>query len=147
MKRSDRIKAIRSVAEHEEREHSKRFGAAQQNLASAMQKLAELDAYRREYRASTVVKSGAPAAAWQEHNRFLQRLDQAVAAQQAIVRDGEARREKHRQQWMVKRQRLESLSRAVDRFCNTERIAEERREQRELDDAAPRPDALGKPAD
>ena len=70
-----------------------------------------------------------------------------IAAQQAIVRDGEARREKHRQQWMVKRQRLESLSRAVDRFCNTERIAEERREQRELDDAAPRPDALGKPAD
>ena len=147
MKRSDRINAGRSVAEHEEQEYSKRFGAAQQDLAAAMKKLAELDAYRREYRESTVVKSGSSAAAWQEHNRFLQRLDQAVAAQQAIVRDGEARREKHRQQWMVKRQRLESLSRAVDRYSDAERIAADRREQRNLDDAAALRGKLTKPSE
>lgn len=147
MKRSDRIKAIRSVAEHEERQLSKRLGAAQQDLATAKQKLADLDAYRREYRATTVVKSGAPAAAWQEHNRFLQRLDRAVAAQQAVVRDGEARREKHRQQWMVKRQRLESLSRAVERFGEAERVVEGRREQRELDEAASVQNAFDKHTD
>ncbi len=147
MKRSERIKAIRSVAEHEEQEHSKRFGAAQQDLAAAMQKLAELDEYRRDYRETTVVRPGAPAAAWQEHNRFLQRLDQAVAAQQAIVRDGEVRREKHRQQWMVKRQRLESLSRAVERFSDAERSAAERSEQRAQDDVARRTGGFPKPTE
>ncbi len=138
MKRSERIGAIRSVAEHEEREYSKRLGAAQQALAAATKKLAELDAYRREYRQSSGVRSGAPASAWQEHNRFLQRLDHAVAAQEAIVRDSEASREKHRRQWMVKRQRLESLSRAVDRYQDAEQLAQDRRDQRAQDDAAPR---------
>ena len=144
MKRSERIDAIRSVAEHEEREYSKRLGAAQQALTAATQKLAELDAYRREYRATTVVPSGSSAAAWQEHNRFLQRLDQAVAAQQAIVQEGEAVREKHRRQWMAKRQRLESLSRAVDRYQGAEQLAQDRRDQRVQDDSAPRQPPFGK---
>lgn len=145
MKRSERIDAIRSVAEHEEREYSKRLGAAQQALTEATNKLAELDAYRREYRATTVVPSGSSAAAWQEHHRFLQRLDQAVTAQQAIVHEGRAVREKHRRQWMAKRQRLESLSRAVDRYQGAERLAEDRRDQRVQDDSGPRQQPFGKP--
>ena len=134
MKRTERMKNLQSVAEHEERRQSKALGAAQRQLAESKARLEELERYRREYAASMQARSGSPAIHWQEHHRFLQRLDEAIAAQTAIVRDGQARREAHRRQWVQKRRRLDSLARVVER-CESDDLRDaDRREQRESDE-------------
>lgn len=136
MTRTERMKTLRSVAEHEERRQSKALGAAQRQLAENKARLEELKRYRREYAESMGSRSGSPAIHWQEHHRFLQRLDEAIVAQAAIVRDGQARREAHRRQWVKKRQRLDSLARVVERCENDDKRDADRREQRECDERA-----------
>jgi len=90
--------------------------------------------YRNEYRGAIRSRSGSNAMTWQEQQKFLQRLDNAITAQHAVISEAEARREAHRKRWMRKRQRLESLGRALARYENDERREAERRESRELDD-------------
>ncbi|MDX1480335.1 MAG: flagellar export protein FliJ [Woeseiaceae bacterium] len=129
---------LQSIAEHEERQQSKAFGAAQRKLADSEARLEELNLYRREYEGSIASRSGSSAIHWQEHHRFLQRLDEAIASQAAIVRDGRARREAHRRQWTLKRQRLESLTRVVERLEAADSRDAERLEQRESDECGNR---------
>ena len=139
MKRADRIRSLYALAEHEEKQHSRAFAAARQQVSDDLKRLQELSAYRREYQQSRPSNSGASSMQWQEHHKFLLRLDQAVSAQQHVVSEARERCEAHRRRWMVKRQRLESLGRALERYRTSERREADRREQRELDAIAARP--------
>lgn len=65
---------------------------------------------------------------------FLNRLDMAVRAQQQIVRDGERMLETHRQRWIAKRRRLESLKRVLEKYEDEELTQEARRDQKLLDE-------------
>lgn len=133
MKRADRLRNLHSLAKHEERQYSRAFGAAQRKVSDDLKRLEELSAYRKEYQQSRPARSGSSSMHWQEHHKFMLRLDQAISAQRAAVSEAREHREAHRRRWMVKRQRLESLSRALERYQATERQDAERREQRELD--------------
>ena len=133
MKRADRIRNLYSLAEHEERQYSRAFATAQQKVSEDTKRLEELSAYRKEYQQARPSQSASSSMHWQEHHKFMLRLDQAVSAQQLVVSEARERREAHRKRWMVKRQRLESLGRALERYQSTERQEAERREQRELD--------------
>lgn len=144
MKRSSRLASLHSLAQHEERAHSRAFGSAQQRVAAERRRLQELTRYRDEYRAELPSRSGSTAVAWQEHHRFLQRLDEAIAVQRAVVSEGEARREAHRLRWLAKRQRLESLTRALSRYEAAEQQEARRREAREQDDRPPPAGSFGR---
>lgn len=137
MKRSQRMDVIRSVAEHEELEERKIMGKSQRLLDDAAERLADLRGYRERYASGQRPTSGAAAVRWQDFHRFLSRLDQAIAEQELVVRDGRQRREAHRKTWMVKRQRLESLTRIIDRFKREEAEADVRQTQKQQD-ALPR---------
>lgn len=136
MKRSERMKIVQSVAEHEERQESRAMAESQRNLEDEYGRLEELKAYRHEYAAKNKLKKGLRALHWQDYHRFLKRLDEAVAVQQQVVRDGKSRREAHQQRWMMKRQRLESLSRVVDRYKGAE-INQMERQLRKIQDSQP----------
>jgi flagellar FliJ protein len=138
MKRAERIRNLYSLAQHEERQHSRAFAVAQQKVRDDLKRLEELSKYRREYRQSLPSRSGSSSMHWQEHHKFLQRLDQAVSAQHAVLRDAREHREAQRKRWLVKRQRLDSLGKVLERHERTERQSEDRREQRELDAISPR---------
>ena len=71
---------------------------------------------------------------WQDYQNFLQRLDGAVSAQQQIVSDCEQNLETHRQRWLAKRRRLESLERVLEKYHEQDRAYEDRLEQKTLDD-------------
>ena len=120
MKRSERMKMLHSVAEHDERKECQALGEAQRKLKDELSRLEELNAYRQQYRQSMLPKSGQSALHWQEHHKFLNRLDQAVAMQDQVVRDGRSKREAHKKHWMLKRRRLDSLARVVERYRATE---------------------------
>ena len=80
------------------------------------------------------------AAQWKDYQSFLARLDEAVRAQQQRIKTCEQTVEANRQRWLAKRRRLESLERVLDRCRREERAADERRDQRLLDDLPKRPD-------
>ena len=69
-----------------------------------------------------------------DYQNFLQRLDTAVKAQQQIVRDCEQNLASHRQRWMIKRQKLESLERVLERYKTEDSAREDKLEQKLLDD-------------
>jgi flagellar export protein FliJ len=72
----------------------------------------------------------------QNYRSFLDRLGEAKRQHQKNLEAARADYEKRRALWSEKRVEAESLGRVVERFRKEERAAEERREQREGDDAA-----------
>ena len=71
---------------------------------------------------------------WKDYQNFLYRLDKAVLSQQEIVQDCERSLDAHRQRWLQKRQRRESLQKVQTRYLKEAEILDDRREQRVLDD-------------
>ncbi len=136
MKRSERMKIVQSVAENEERLECRAMGESQRKLEDDLERLEELKAYRHSYSSKGTLRKGVRALQWQDYHKFLNRLDQAVAAQEHVVREGKSQREAHRNRWMMKRQRLKSLSRIVDRYKNAE-FHETERQLRKLQDSLP----------
>lgn len=133
-KRSDRMKRIASLAESEERKVCEEMGRVQQMLDKEIDRLEELEAYRRNYAQGFKAGGSVSPVRWQDYQNFLARLDLAVDAQKRQVMSNTETRDAHRRRWLVKRQKLESLERIVDRFRTAEELEAERREQKISDD-------------
>ena len=74
------------------------------------------------------------AAHWQDYQRFLQRLETAVGAQQQIVRDCERSLASHRRRWIASRHRLQALEKLIEKQRLEERRHDARQEQKRLDE-------------
>lgn len=138
-KRSTRIRKLVDVASAEEKRLGQSAGRLRAELEAQAAQLGELNAYRHAYADKSRSASGGRAVHWQDYQSFLGRLDQAVKAQQQIVKDAEQAAAAARQRWISKRQRLESLTKVWNRFYEEERDARERAEQKRLDDLPGRP--------
>ena len=112
------------------------MGEAQRTLEHELGRLEELMAYRESYMADQSTKKVLQAGQWQDYHKFLGRLNRAVTAQEQVVREGRLNQEAHRKRWAVKRQRLEALSRIVERY-RTEELKEAERREAQLQDAQP----------
>ncbi|MGI9235293.1 MAG: flagellar export protein FliJ [Woeseiaceae bacterium] len=132
--KSRKIGKVASVAAAEERRLGQLAGQARRRLEEQVDRLGELNAFRHNYAKKSASQSELRAAHWQDYQAFLSRLDSAVKAQQQIVREGERMLESHRQRWIEKRQKLESLERVLEKHQTEERVQEARREQKQLDD-------------
>lgn len=97
-------------------------------------RLDELKSYRNEYASRFNGSERVAAARWQDYQNFLKRIDQAMTDQEQHIRAGKESRDAHRRRWLVKRQKLESIERVVDRFQKSEDVAAERKLQKSLDD-------------
>lgn len=141
--RADRIQRIVSLAAADERREAIAMGRSQQEHDAACKQLDELRSYRRDYATQRAPGGTVSAVCWHDYQTFLARLDHAVKAQQQTIVDGEDVVEAHRRRWMAKRQRLESLQRVLERYRYDERVADDRRTQKMLDDL-PTPEDLFK---
>ncbi len=133
-RRPGKIDKLVSLASAEERQSGERTGRVQSQLNEQLARLAELNAYRQSYAGKADDKERVHSVHWKDYQNFLYRLDQAVRSQQAIVQDCERSLATHRQHWMKKRQRLESLQKVQTRYQKEAAILHDRREQRILDD-------------
>ncbi len=132
-KRTKKISKVVSLAASQERRFGEETGASQHRLNEQLTRLGELNAYRQSYRQKSPAATGMSAAHWHDYQSFLQRLDLAVESQQQIIRNCERTFEAHRQRWMVKRQKLESLERVLDKYRTADAVYAARIEQKQLD--------------
>ncbi len=132
--RSSRFQKIVKIAETDERRFAEATGASQRQLNDQVARLGELNAFRHDYAAKSKSRGFTSAAQLKDYQDFLTRLDQAVTSQQQIIHDCEQNLERHRRQWQVKRQRLESLDKVRQRYVREELASQERQLQRTLDD-------------
>lgn len=135
-KRSSRMQKIVQLAKSEELKVCRQMGRVQKSLESDIDRLGELESYRRDYRQQFSQPDTISPARWQDYQSFLQRIDQAVDAQKQQILNGTAVRDAHRRRWLQKRQKLESLQRVVDRYRQVEDRDADRRGQKTLDDLA-----------
>lgn len=133
-KRSDKIRKVVSLAGAEERRCGAATGKSLQTLQDNRARLGELNAYRQNYATMSKNLDSVGSAQWQDYQTFMHKLDHAVQTQQQIVRDAEQAVEVHRQRWLVKRQRLESLQRVLEQHQLQELRHCDRLEQRRLDE-------------
>ncbi|MDH3533252.1 MAG: flagellar export protein FliJ, partial [Gammaproteobacteria bacterium] len=126
-KRSRKISKIVALARSEEQRAGAATGKSRRQLEEQLARLGELNAYRFSYAGRSKSLEKVNSAHWKDYQNFLQRLDQAVASQQQIVKDAEKNLELYRQRWLAKRQRLESLQKVLDRYQVEEAQLAERR--------------------
>ena len=132
--RENRLKRVLDLAEQEERSEFVALGRIQKSVDEYVYRLEELETYRRDYSRKSSVGERLTPARWQDYQSFLNRINEAVALQKNQVQAGNEAREAHRQRWMLKRRRLDSIERAVDRYRRAEIIEDERKNQKVLDD-------------
>jgi flagellar protein FliJ len=133
-KRSDRLRKIVVLAKSEEQRECQEMGKIQNLLDEETSRLAELESYRKSYAQGFCASGKINPFRLQDFKNFMRRIDLAVDAQKLQVLSGRENREAHRRRWMAKRQKLESLERAIDRYVQTEHLEHERQAQKVLDE-------------
>ncbi len=137
-KETRKIDKLVALAAMDERRQGERTGKYRRLLDEETVRLGELNAYRQSYASRSQRLDEIGAAHLKDFRNFLCRLDQAVVAQREVVENCARQFEAHRRRWMIKKQRLESLQRVLERHEAEAALEAERREQRILDDRAPR---------
>jgi flagellar protein FliJ len=135
--KSKRLKPIQEIASTSAKNLSRAMGEAGRKVADLERQLEQLQTYRDEYvRNSTQAAGAMDAVKLQNYRSFLDRLGEALRQHLATLDSARIEYEQRRVQWSDKRIEAESLSRVMERFRKEEQHAADRREQREVDDAA-----------
>lgn len=138
MKRSERLHRVFRLSETEEKAEGRRMGEAQRRLDAAVAQLDELIAWRKSYAERRDQPQQLTSSHWQDYQRFLDRLDEAIEVQSGIVADGRRQCDAQRRRWLVTRQRSDSLERVVA-HCRDDERRERERNLQNLSDDLPRP--------
>lgn len=137
MTKSKRFEAIQEIASNSADELSRPMADAARKVADLERQLTQLKTYRDEYVRNSAVAGGAmDAVKLQNYRAFLDRLGDAMRQHVKNLDAARTDYERRRLQWSEKRIEAESLGRAVERFRAEEQRVTDRRDQRELDEAA-----------
>lgn len=139
-KRAARLAPVVDMASKAERDASTQLGRCQQQLLAAQQKLAELERYRNDYQQQWISQGqkGVSGQWLMNYQRFLSQLETAVAQQANSVTWHREAVDKARLNWQERYARLEGLRKLVERYLEEARQAEDKREQKQLDELAQR---------
>jgi flagellar FliJ protein len=137
MTKSKRFEPIQEIASNSADALSRPMADAARKVADLERQLVQLKTYRDEYVRNSTADGGAmDAVKLQNYRSFLDRLGDAMRQHVKNLDVARADYERRRLQWSEKRIEAESLGRAVERFRAEEQRDADRRDQRELDDAA-----------
>lgn len=139
-KRAARLAPVVDMASKAERDAATQLGRCQQQLFAAQQKLAELERYRNDYQQQWISQGqkGVSGQWLMNYQRFLSQLETAVAQQANSVTWHREAVDKARLNWQERYARLEGLRKLVERYLEEARQAEDKREQKQLDELAQR---------
>ncbi|WP_314408190.1 flagellar export protein FliJ [Pseudomonas kuykendallii] len=138
--RAARLVPVVDMAEKAEREAARMLGRCQTQLGQVENQLNELHRYRGDYQ-KQLVNQGQQGVSGQwliNYQRFLSQLETAVAQQQRNVDFHRENLRKARDAWQTCYTRLEGLRKLVQRYIEEARAADEKREQKQLDELAAR---------
>ena len=139
-KRAARLAPVVDMASKAEWDAATQLGRCQQQLLAAQQKLAELERYRNDYQQQWISQGqkGVSGQWLMNYQRFLSQLETAVAQQANSVTWHREAVDKARLNWQERYARLEGLRKLVERYLEEARQAEDKREQKQLDELAQR---------
>ena len=143
--RAARLAPVIDMAERDEREAAVALGRCQQQLSLAQGKLGELERYRGDYQQQWINQGqqGVSGQWLMNYQRFLTQLETAIGQQRQAAAWQQDNVNKARELWQQRYARLEGLRKLVQRYLQEARQAEDKREQKMLDEFAQRLSALG----
>ena len=143
--RAARLAPVIDMAERAEREAAQVLGRCQQQLQQAQGKLGELERYRGDYQQQWINQGqqGVSGQWLMNYQRFLTQLETAIGQQRQTLLWHQDNLRKARELWQQRYARLEGLRKLVQRYLQEARQAEDKREQKMLDEFAQRLSTLG----
>ncbi|MWV12575.1 flagella biosynthesis chaperone FliJ [Pseudomonas sp. R-28-1W-6] len=138
--RAARLAPVIEMAERAEREAARQLGHCQGLLGKAEAQLGELERYRGDYQQQWITegRQGVSGQWLMNYQRFLSQLETAIGQQQQSVNWHRDNLGKARSLWQQRYARLEGLRKLVQRYLDEARLAEDKREQKLLDELAQR---------
>lgn len=138
MTRSKRMQPVLRIAAMRERDAARELGNAQRMLQEQEGRLAELRAYQAEYARDFQVQgsAGISAARFQEYQRFMASLNQAIEQQQQVVQNAVRVYAQKQQFWQQAYGKSKSLDKVMERYCTQEQYEQGQREQKAADEMA-----------
>jgi flagellar FliJ protein len=102
------------------------------------QRLSELEQYRNEYYKYVQERGAAGVTAGKllDLQRFLNNLNLAIEQQKQVVEMARSEREQMKASWQQAHGKHKALNNVVDRYREDERVADGKREQKEIDEHA-----------
>src|SRR5579859_2912419 len=118
MKRSERIQMVKKVADDFERRRAEALAVCERRVSESEQKLSDLETYREGYVRdfATRAKSGIGAAAAQNFQAFLMKLEEAMRQQQQVIENMRKQRDTEEQKWRSAAQRAEVIGKTIVRW-------------------------------
>ena len=131
---------VQKVLDRKEKDRARELGEAQTRLSAAEVKLRDLEQYRQDYEQAFQqrAKAGQPVRALRDFQVFLARLDQAIQQQRQVVAATRNDVSGHSTRWQSAARQVKAVDSVVDRWQGEERVAQDRREQKETDERAQR---------
>jgi flagellar protein FliJ len=138
--RAARLAPVVDMAERAEREAALQLGHAQGLLRQAEVQLGDLERYRGDYQQQWINEGqrGVSGQWLMNYQRFLTQLETAIGQQRNSVDWHRANMDKVRDVWQQRYARLEGLRKLVKRYQDEARMAEDKREQKLLDELSQR---------
>ncbi|MEO4048362.1 flagellar export protein FliJ [Pseudomonas sp. CAU 1711] len=138
--RATRLAPVVEMAERAEREAARQMAHMQGLLAKAEAQLGDLERYRADYQQQWISEgSKGVSGQWlMNYQRFLSQLETAIGQQLQSIAWHRQNLDKARGLWQQKHARLEGLRKLVQRYLDEARAAEDRREQKLLDELSQR---------
>jgi len=138
--RAARLAPVVEMAERAEREAARQMAHMQGLLARAEAQLGELESYRADYQQQWITEgSKGVSGQWlMNYQRFLSQLETAIGQQLQSINWHRQNLEKARAIWQQRYARVEGLRKLVQRYLDEARAAEDKREQKLLDELSQR---------
>jgi flagellar FliJ protein len=138
--RAARLAPVVEMAEREEREAATLLGRCQGQLQQAEVQLGDLERYLGDYQQQWIDEGqrGVSGQWLMNYQRFLSQLETAIGQQRNSVEWHRTNMIKARDAWQQRYARLEGLRKLVKRYLDEARLAEDKREQKLLDELSQR---------
>ena len=132
----DQLAVVQRLAERHEKEAGVRLSSAQGVLASAEGQLKQIIDYRQDYHRLATGDSGnvTDTQQLQAARHFLSELDKITGKQRSTIQQAELALEQQRISWVDAKRRLTAIEKLRSQRQKERQLADEKREQRTLDD-------------
>lgn len=134
--RSQRLQRVTDVAEQRTDAAADVLAQRTRGLDAAQKQLRELQQFRREYALPAPGGAGVSVAELLNRQRFVARIDLAIAQQQREIEEWSRRLEDARAGWLASHHRSAALDTVTQRCLSAEQASDERAEQATLDERA-----------
>jgi flagellar FliJ protein len=138
--RAARLAPVVTMAERAEREAALQLGHCQGLLRQTEIQLGNLERYRGDYQQQWINQGqrGVSGEWLMNYQRFLTQLETAIGQQRNSVNWHRDNMDKVRDVWQQRYARMEGLRKLVKRYQDEARLAEDKREQKLLDELSQR---------